>query len=216
VYTAQRAAALSGVPKSTVYYWSTHDVLEPSLSRSRPKLWTYTDVVGLRIIYWLRRNKPEADRSTMKSVRRALAGIERVGEELGSPSTRVAVNRLGNVFISHAASDERAAEWVEAITGMAQSQANLWGAFDPLVEYDSDAGPVGPDLREPRPLLRIIPGKLGGEPHIDGTRIGSLTIAGLVDEGWSLSNVVALYPGLTTDAVEQCIDLERQLARNAA
>ena len=30
-----------------------------------------------------------------------------------------------------------------------------------------------PDLLEPRPLLRIIPGKLHGEPHVLDTRIPS-------------------------------------------
>src|SRR5688572_30799038 len=29
----------------------------------------------------------------------------------------------------------------------------------------------GPDLLDPRPLLRIIPGKLHGEPHVVDTRI---------------------------------------------
>lgn len=31
-YTADRAAALSGVPKSTIHWWARHDVLVPSVS----------------------------------------------------------------------------------------------------------------------------------------------------------------------------------------
>ena len=37
----------------------------------------------------------------------------------------------------------------------------------------------GPDLVAPRPELRIVPGRLAGEPHIRGTRIGTLQIAAL-------------------------------------
>lgn len=50
-YTADRAAALSGVPKSTIHYWARKEVLVPSISPERVKLWSYTDLLGLRTIY---------------------------------------------------------------------------------------------------------------------------------------------------------------------
>jgi DNA-binding transcriptional MerR regulator len=34
-YSADRASALSGVPKSTIHYWSRHELLEPSVSSER-------------------------------------------------------------------------------------------------------------------------------------------------------------------------------------
>lgn len=49
-YPADRAAALSGVPVSTVHWWARHDVLVPSISAQRVKLWSYPDLMGLRII----------------------------------------------------------------------------------------------------------------------------------------------------------------------
>jgi DNA-binding transcriptional MerR regulator len=55
-YTMERAAALSGVPKSTAYYWARKGLLQPSASQ-RPLLWSYTDLLALRTISsWL----PEA------------------------------------------------------------------------------------------------------------------------------------------------------------
>jgi len=42
-YSAERAAALAGVPKSTIYYWARKGHLIPSVSR-RPFLWSYTDL----------------------------------------------------------------------------------------------------------------------------------------------------------------------------
>lgn len=50
-YTAERAAALSGVPKSTVHNWARQDILVPSVSAERVKLWSYGDLMALRTIY---------------------------------------------------------------------------------------------------------------------------------------------------------------------
>jgi MerR HTH family regulatory protein len=76
-YTADRAAALSGVPKSTVHYWARREILVPSISPERVKLWSYPDLMGLRIIYWLRHEKTGEDgqdipASTMPQVERVL------------------------------------------------------------------------------------------------------------------------------------------------
>ena len=45
-YNAERAAALSGVPKSTVHYWARHGHLVPSVA-TRPRLWSFTDLLAL-------------------------------------------------------------------------------------------------------------------------------------------------------------------------
>src|SRR4051794_16328897 len=56
-YTADRAAALSGVPKSTIHWWARNDILIPKVSSTKVKLWSYGDLMSLRVIYWLRRKK---------------------------------------------------------------------------------------------------------------------------------------------------------------
>src|SRR5947209_1603727 len=86
-YAADRAAALSGVPRSTVHYWSRHDVLIPSVSPVKVKLWSYTDLMGLRTIYWLRQRKVTHDgwdipATTMPVVRRALKALARLDLDL--------------------------------------------------------------------------------------------------------------------------------------
>jgi len=45
-YEAPRAAALSGVPVSTVYYWARTRVVVPTVSPERKKLWSYADLMG--------------------------------------------------------------------------------------------------------------------------------------------------------------------------
>ena len=57
-YDARRAAALSRVPISTVYYWARRGVVIPTVSPNKQKLWSYADLMALRIVYWLRHPKP--------------------------------------------------------------------------------------------------------------------------------------------------------------
>src|SRR6266508_7001335 len=95
-YTAERAAALSGVPRSTVHYWSRHDVLVPSVSPTKMKLWSYTDLMGLRTIYWLRQRKvtdggSDIPATTMPAVRRALNALGRLDLDLWSEEGRPSV-----------------------------------------------------------------------------------------------------------------------------
>jgi uncharacterized protein (DUF433 family) len=211
-YTSRRAAALAGVPLSTVGYWATHDVVGPSLSKTRPRLWTFSDVVALRIVFWLRHEKPTGAISPMPEVRRALRGLRTVGAQLGSPDTSLRVDRGGRIYIS--VTDD--STWRPIGRHGTTVAGVLSEVLEPLTEYvDAMHRTRGPDLRTPRPQLRIIPGKLSGEPHIAGTRIGSETIAALVhDEGLEPAKVVRLYPGLTESAVRECVDLEEQLGQN--
>jgi len=82
-YTAERAAALSGVPRSTIHYWARKGVLAPAVSSERVKLWSYADLMAMRIIYWLRQRKTDADGAEipptgMLAVRRAIGHLERL------------------------------------------------------------------------------------------------------------------------------------------
>jgi len=105
-YTAERASALSGVPRSTVHYWARENVLVPSISPAKVKLWSYTDLMGLWTIYWLRKRKLGTDgwdvpATTMTAVRRALRMLRDLDLELwteeGGPSVRV--SPAGEIFI---------------------------------------------------------------------------------------------------------------------
>ena len=74
---------------------------------------------------------------------------------------------------------------------------------------------AGPDLLQPRPLLRIIPGKLHGEPHLVNTRISSATIYALHADGFSLAQIREMYPEADPEALSQAVDLEESLQRHA-
>ena len=84
-----------------------------------------------------------------------------------------------------------------------------------LIEvWQGDRGVVGPHLFEPCATLRIIPGKLSGEPHVVDTRIPTKMLSTLRTRGLEVPAIIELYPRLTQENVEEAIALEVQLERN--
>ena len=206
-YDAGRAAALSGVPKSTVYYWARQQVVIPTVSPSRQKLWSYADLMALRIVYWLRHPKQgrmdEVPASPMSQVREALAELERrnldIWADNGQPGSPLRVDRDGRVYLT------------DGWSAGARGQMSLVGVLDLLGPFDNGRH-GGPDLIRPRPALRIVPGKVSGEPHLVGSRITTRALAAVHKRVRDLNAVVALYPGLDPESIGQAIDLERALA----
>ena len=105
-YEARRAAALSGVPQSTVYDWARKGVVVPSISPEREKLWSYADLMALRIVSWLRHPKgPDDDQrpaSAMREVRRALHRLDELGMDLWdgrAGRSPLFVDRAGEIII---------------------------------------------------------------------------------------------------------------------
>jgi uncharacterized protein (DUF433 family) len=210
VYSAERAAALSGVPRSTIHYWSRNGVLAPSVSPEKVKLWSYADLMGLRTIYWLRSRKPGRDgieipASTMAAVRHALAALAASDTPLwNGDGSSLVVNAAGDVY-------------VEGPAGLERPETRQLADRDllrPTAPFISAEGTRGPDLRCPRPMLRIVPGKLGGSPHVMDTRVETRALAALHDGGMLAARIAVLYPHLTEVQISEALDLEEQLKRN--
>lgn len=212
-YEASRAAALSGVPKSTVYWWARHGVVVPSVSPSQEKLWSYTDLMVLRVVSWLRHPKLDAEgarlpASPMSQVRRALELLDEAGLDLWSPHAHgqspVLVDRSGRVYV-------RVDQQIINLHGqpalLPEDVLALTGPFQ-------EAGLDGPDLLRPRPHLRIVPAKVAGEPHVERSRLTTQTVAALAARGYPPVSIAGMYEEPVT-AIEEAIDLERQLAQSA-
>jgi len=190
-------------------------VLVPSLSARRIKLWSYSDLMGLRIIYWLRQAKETPDgaavpRTAMPAVRRALSQLAELDLSLWSEDTgpTVCVDRGGNIVVD----SEPDAE------GPYRQRALATAAADDLLRvtepFRTAEGSRGPDLRRPRTRIRIVPGKLGGAPHVAHTRLESQALAALALAGLPETKIYQLYPSVEGQAIDDALDLERQLERN--
>ena len=208
-YTAERASALSGVPMSTIHYWSREAVLAPSVSAERVKLWSYSDLIGLRIIYWLRREKTDAagaaiPRTGMKSIRRALARLRELDEPMGrADETPLWIDRAGRLYV-------RGRSGPETVAG----QTIMTGAVNLIAPFQTREGLRGPDLARPRSDLRIAPGRLSGAPHIIHTRLETRALSALARDGLDPDAIGNLYPYVTAEQIVQALELERQLEEN--
>jgi uncharacterized protein (DUF433 family) len=181
------------------------------VSPERVKLWSYGDLMALRTIYWLRQTKQdpsgrEVPRTAMNAVRRALREIAALKLDLWSEdgAPRVAVDRSGSIVIEHDGS-------IQQPGGQSILGADM---LDLLAPFASHEGLHGPDLSVPRPRLRIVPGKLGGSPHVVHTRLESQALGALADSGLPQAKIYRLYPDIEPQAIEDALDLERQLAKN--
>jgi uncharacterized protein (DUF433 family) len=213
-YPADRAAALSGVPRSTIHYWAREGILPPSISAQKVKLWSFSDLMGLRIIYWLRQTKTASDgaavpRTTMPAVRRALAQLDELDLALWSEDAgpAVRVDRGGNLVVL----DAPGREAPHRQRALPAGEEDLLSVIAP---FPTAEGSRGPDLHAPRPRLRIVPGKLGGAPHVLRTRLESQALGALAASGLSSAKIYRLYPDVEPAAIDDALDLERQLAQN--
>jgi len=207
---ADRAAALAGIPLSTFHYWSRSGIWVPRVSSVKVKRWSYSDLLALRLIDWLRRDKPDLklSKTSMPKIRVALAAVERFGDKLHSRSVKVWVDPRGGLVI-----DAGDALFAPLGRGVAQMLAHIEGT-DLVDVWESSKGLVGPHLLEPGPTLRIIPGKLSGEPHVVDTRIPTKMLSSLRIRGMVVNSIIELYPRLTRQNVEEAVALEAQLERN--
>lgn len=207
-YTAERAAGLAGVPLSTLHYWSREGIWTPSVSSVRVKLWSFSDLLGLRLIDWLRQEKQELrlPKSSMAQIRRALGSVESFGERLAQQSLQVWVDPKGGIVLG-----EKNRLFVALKGGWLQGLVD--SKIDLIDAYQSRSGLKAPNLATPRPTLRIIPGKLSGEPHVADTRIETRVLAALGTRGFDSSRVLELYPILTEKNIDEALDLEEQLER---
>ena len=208
-YTADRAAALAGVPRSTLYYWARTGLVVPSVAQTKLKRWSYGDLLVLRLVDWLRRAKPndvEVARVSVHRVRQSLERVEDLGEHLLTRGFELWVDHKGTLVLEDALGMH-----VALGGGMAQ---DLIDTKVNLVRPFGIESMRGPDLVRPRPTLRIVPGKLSGEPHVEATRIPTLMLAALGLRGFQPSAIVEMYPGLSATNVVEAIDLEVQLEHN--
>jgi uncharacterized protein (DUF433 family) len=143
----------------------------------------------------------------MPAVRKALRALQELDLELwtedGGP--RVAVDRAGRVVL------DPAGPIPEASNRQTITDVDMIELTHP---FPASEALRGPDLLRPRPHLRIVPGKLAGSPHVERTRVETRALAALARRGMGTGKIAYLYPLVEPPAIDDAIDLEKQLAQN--
>jgi len=210
-YPAKRAAALSGVPLSTVYYWARHGPVRPSVSATTERLWSYGDLIRLRTVYWLRQQRKQiGDReiaaTSLRVVRDLLETAQRYGHRIWTPAEGGRVHIV--LLLDESGTPYLDAEGLVDAAGhsplLDREQLDLLGPF----ETDSARGP---DLVMPRPRLRIVPGKCAGEPHLSGSRLRTRSLMALTARGFTAARLRDFYPHEDPVAIEEAVEFEQSL-----
>lgn len=202
LYSAERAAQLSGVPHRTIYEWASVGVWAPDYPNASPKQWSYRDLVYLRLLVWLRRkgmDRPSVvervrlvrqliqteviDTTVVRSEGRGLI-IE--GEDIDRLTGAGVFSEVNNVVDEH--------DLLDPIPGV--STGPLWF----------------PSLHRPSIRTTVSPWVMNGEPCVNRTRVPTISLWALqAERSLSLADIVTLYPGLTEEDVDDATNLERRL-----
>jgi uncharacterized protein (DUF433 family) len=205
VYPVRRAAALAGIPRRTLHQWAQTGFYRPSISPlPHDYLWSWSDLLALRAIDWLRQRKddPSLPRVPAQRIRAALQEIER--EALPRHTVRDLVMSVdGKLFFQRD----------EDLVMRADTSRQL--AMPSVLNLVSPYRQRGPDLLQPRPLLRILPGKMHDEPHVIHTRIATAVLYELFTEGYTPEQIGQMYPDVTPEALAQAVELEQSLTEAA-
>jgi uncharacterized protein (DUF433 family) len=206
-YFAERAAQLSGIPLSTLYDWRRREVYMPDFSSASPAIWSYRDLVFVRLLVWLRQiGMPRPLASEMVGSVRAFAAS---GEQI----RRIRADRY--TLLINEETNSRFKDQPNLLPF--DNIYELFRTFDILEPIDEfrthgQRRMWAPHLVTPSQCTRISPFVLAGDPCINRTRIPTSAIFGLREErGLSSSEIVRLYPGLAIEAADDAYLLERRL-----
>ena len=207
VYDARRAAALAGVSMSALHRWAREGTYAPSVgSTGCPRLWSWADLLALRALDWLRRR--DGEDVVHGHARHVRAALEAIGARRLSRSQAHSLALLAQDGILHI--DHISSPWPRAEHAGKDAQA---ATVLPLVALYRSRGP---DLLVPRPHLRIVPGKLHGEPHVVDTRIPSATLHALYRAGYATDQIAEMFPEAAGEPLAEALDLEASLGGVAA
>lgn len=203
-----RASQLSGVPTSTVYDWRRNSIVTPDYVNASPALWSYRDLVLLRVMAWLRQGgmpRPLAAEKT-RSLRAQLSA--------GKDIRKIHASRTDVILTGPEESDV-----LDDRENLLPSSDfyDLLSTFDlhePIDELRSRSkGSIwAPNLVTPSNHSMISPFVLAGDPCIEHSRIPTSAIYALrTERRLPASAIVDLYPGISEASVEDVVELEGRL-----
>lgn len=191
-FSTALVAAHSGLTERQVRYWSKPQRGRPALVepeyQARPALWSFRDLVALRMLAVVRVH----DGTPLRRIRDAVEALRRVtvGNHLSEHTLRAAGKTV--LWLANGGEGEVG---VDPLTGQQAARVLL---SDVLGEYQANDMKVR-NLLRPFPGVSVNPEVLSGFPVAFGTRVPYDLIAGLVRDGVPPNEVRHYYPSVTEE-----------------
>lgn len=206
-YSPQLAATLSGATLRQLQYWrrespETGALLEPEYGRQPRVLYSYRDLVALRMFVKLRQHV------SLQKIRKGVEWLEEnhAVTHLSTMNLNAAPEGKSIIWIS----DD--GDYFDIVTH--PGQAGFEVVMEELLgSYRVRGGRLVPDLRAPTRGITISPTVRGGFPVIQRTRIPYSVIAGLHSDGLSVAEIREMYPGVgrtEIDGADEFAELVRE------
>src|ERR1700693_2826986 len=205
-YAAERAAQLAGVPIRTLYHWAREGLLIPDYT-GRPMLWSYRDLVFVRLFTWLRSRHvaPQAVSRYIDEVRQAVSASDNDLTHVRAAQRSVL---LGDEIFDRLTG--------EGFLPLLIHYLDVFNLVGPLNIPELGRGRVwGPNLIRPSAHTSISPWVMSGDPCIHRSRLPTASVFALNQErGLAPVEIVDLYRGAITEAAAtDAIELEHRLRR---
>ncbi|HVU72043.1 MAG TPA: DUF433 domain-containing protein [Mycobacteriales bacterium] len=196
-YGSALTAELTGATTRQLGYWrnGTPPVLEPEISR-RPLLYSFRDLLALRTVAKLRTDH------SLQGIRRALDNLRDLGNFDHLSRYRLVGDGRSIALVESSN---------EAIDLLKKPGQEILVKLSDVVRSFETETRVVPDLRRPRPNLRIDPKLLGGFPVAANSRVPYDVVAELVLDGVEPDDVHQYYPTVSADAARDAADFALQV-----
>lgn len=206
-FTVPIASVLSGASVDQLAYWrkrtpSAPPLLVPESKRSGRFIYSWSDVVALRSIVYLRQEK------SLPRVRRAVELLRALEAQEWEHLARYTVIGTKHSILVRTPSGHLLD--LEQHPGTVVSEDLMRDVLAPFTTRD---GRAVPDLESPRRLIAVNPRVMAGYPVIAGTRVPFDVVAALAEDGVPTAEIIQMYPSVDPASVGDARDFAAQVAK---
>lgn len=170
----------------------------PEIQEKNPAVYSFRDLVAIRTISFLRKD------ISLQKIRKAFANLDPL--DLTEHPSEYKFGTDGTT-IGVADQDGRVIDLVRS-----PGQISLFTFEEVFSTFTNKRGIEVVDFLRPRAHLDVNPGRMGGWPTIDGSRVTYDTIADLVDgDSITVEDIPFYYPSVSAAAAEDAVSFDAQV-----
>jgi uncharacterized protein (DUF433 family) len=202
-FTQDAASKIVGLSRRQLDYWDRTEVISPSIApfegRGFQRLYSFKDLIKLKVGAEMRRRHMLPSR-----IKRTIEELERRGFDDPYISVRFLVEPDGSEVL-----------YIDPSMDAPMSARDLDQVAEPIdlplrdIRSGLEAS-VAEHLKRPTGQVRSFRNLQGSAPVIEGTRIPVEKIADLREDGWDVDQILAAFPGLTSEDVEAALQYARR------